>query len=51
MAYYSDQLDFPPFAAEAPKWSVRRTIAFVVATNVTLWIGLIWATTKLVAFL
>jgi hypothetical protein len=48
---YSDDIEFSPFAAEPAKWSMRRTIAFVVATNLTLWIGFIWAITKLIALI
>jgi len=51
MAYYCDYMDSEPFAAEPPKWSMRRTVALVAVTNFSLWIGFIWVTTRLVAFI
>jgi hypothetical protein len=51
MAYYPDYLDSEPLAAEPAKWSMRRTLAFLVVTSLGLWSGFFWATAKLVALI
>jgi hypothetical protein len=51
MAYYSDYLDCEPLAPEPAKWSMRRTLAFLMLTSLGLWVGFFWATAKLVSFI
>ena len=51
MANYFDYMDCEPLAGEPAKWSMRRTLAFIVATSLGLWIGFFWAAAKLVALI
>ena len=51
MAYYSDYMESEPLASDPAKWSMRRTLAFLVVTSLGLWIGFFWATAKLVALI